>query len=208
MKLHALPPSPNTIKVVALAQYLGQQLEVQPINVQTGAHRTPDFLAKNPNGLTPVLEDGDFCLWESNAILFYLGRKANSPVVPTDLQGQADVWRWLCWGMGHWSGCLRPFLYERIVRVMFRGEQPDENEVKKAEELLKQFAPVLDAHLLGKQFLLGDQVTIADFSLAAPLVYAKACRMPLESYPNILAWYERVAALPGWQKAIPEMAAR
>lgn len=208
MKLHGLPPSPNTIKIVALAHHLGLDLEVVPVDVAAGTHRTPEFLAKNPNGLTPVLDDGDFTLWESNAILFYLAQKAKSSLVPADFKAQADMWRWMSWGQAHWNPTMRTFLYQRIVRPMFRGEQPDMEEIKKGEEEFAPLAGVLDAQLLGRKFLLGDDVSIADFALAVPLVYAKPAGVPIENHTNITGWYERVSALPGWAKAIPAMAAR
>jgi glutathione S-transferase len=208
MKLHCIPPSPNTIKVVALANYLGIELEIVPVDVAVGAHRTPEFLTKNPNGLTPVLEDGDTTLWESNAIMFYLAQKAKSSLVPTDYKEQADMWRWIMWTSAHWNEPCGTFLIQRIVRPMFRGEQPDEQKLQEAEEQFKVVAGVLDAHLNGRKFLLGEQETIADFILAVNLVYTQHAAIPVAPYANIAAWFERVSALKGWQKAVPEMAAR
>ena len=67
MKLHGFPPSPNTCKVLAVAAHLGVPLELEVVDITKGAGRTPEFLKINPNGRTPVLVDGDFTLWESNA---------------------------------------------------------------------------------------------------------------------------------------------
>src|SRR5690606_36198105 len=77
MKLYQFPLSPNSMKVVALAHEVGLSIETRSVNVFQGGARTPEMLEKNPNGKVPILEDGEFVLWESNAMLGYLAAKAD-----------------------------------------------------------------------------------------------------------------------------------
>src|SRR6202012_5995658 len=98
------PFSPNCRKVRAVAYELGIALEHVPVNLVKGEQRAPAFLAKNPNGRVPVLEDGDFVLWESVAILRYFAAKTpGSSLVPSGAREQADMDRWLVWQVAHLS---------------------------------------------------------------------------------------------------------
>jgi glutathione S-transferase len=206
MKLYGIPFSPNTFKVVALINQLGLKVEVIPVDPSTGFLQTAEFLAHNPNGLTPTLVDGDFSLWESNAILFYLANLApESGLYPQDLKAKAAVHRWISWSEGHWGQAIRPYMFERMVKKMFRNEPPDEAAVAKAEPDFKKFAKVLDQYLSKHQYLVGDKLTIADFPVAAPLVYAQAAGLPLAEFPNVAAYAQRVLTTDAWKKAIPQM---
>ena len=202
MKLYTHTPSPNCIKVAAVAYSLGYSLELIEMEPHSGACRTPEFLAKNPNGLLPTLDDGEHTLWESNAILFHLGH--NSPLYPTDPWGQAECWRWMCWGMCHWAPALKPLLYERMVAPMVHHSEPNQTAIAAAEAAFHPLARILEYHLARQDmWMLGEQLSLADFSLGAHLVYHQAAYIPLESYPYVRAWYERLHALPAWQKALP-----
>jgi glutathione S-transferase len=205
MKLYTLPPSPNSYKVVAVIHHLGLQVDIVPVDMAAGANKTPEFLKKNPNGLMPTLEDGDFCLWESDAIMRFLAR--DSDLYPAEAKQRALVEQWLCWNAAHWGPALRPFMYERIMKPMFRGEQPDQAALEAALEPFHQLAAVLDAALAGKSFLLGDSPTIADFALAAPMGWAAPAGFPLEKYTNYQAMYQRVLGMDCFKKAIPPMPA-
>ena len=208
MKLYALPQSPNTIKVQAMINYLGLQVEVVVLDIKSGAHKAPEYLQKNPNALTPVLEDGDFVLWESNAILQYLALKhPEANLLPKDIQGQANVSRWVGWTQAHWGPALRPIMVERLVKPMMRGEQPDEEVVAAAIPELDRFAKVLNDHLANNAYLVSDQLTVADFVVCSTLVYAAVGRFPLENFPNILAYNKRVTDNDAWNRAKPPMPA-
>ena len=208
MKLYALLPSPNTFKVVALAHHLGLDLEVVDVDVASGGNKALDYLAKNPNGLMPTLEDGDFTLWESNAILMYLAqKKPETGLWPADAQGQAKVQQWLNWAAIHFGPAIRPFFFERIVKARFGLGAPDEAELKKATDAFPKVGDVLEAQLKNQPYLLGEQVTIADFALASFAPYAKMAGMPLENYPNIQAYCARVTGTEAWKKALSFMAA-
>src|SRR5574339_543486 len=87
----------NVRKAVLCAQVLGVPFERIDAGLSYGVVNTPDYRAKNPNGLVPLLEDGDFTLWESNAIVRYLCAREASPLYPQDLQRRADAERWMDW---------------------------------------------------------------------------------------------------------------
>lgn len=204
MKLYTHSPSPNCIKVTALAHYLQLPLELVELEPHAGACRSPEFLAKNPNGLLPTLEDDGYCLWESNAILVYLAQKAQAfDLLPTEPRQQAEFWRWMCWGMCHWAPALKPFMFEHIVQPLIHHRPADQEAIARAETAFHPLARILDDHLSGKQYLLGENLGLPDFSLGAYLVYSHLAHVPLEAYGHIAAWYERLAALPAWQKALP-----
>jgi len=203
MRLHVFPPSPRATKVIALAHHLGLDCELRQVHLFKGEQATPEFAALNPNKRMPVLEDDGFVLWESNAILQYLAaKKPASGLWPSDAKGQADVLRWLSWEGAHWLPACAPMAFERVVKKLAGLGDPNLDEVARGETLFYQFAPVLNAHLKGRQWLLGDQLTIADFSVGAPLVMAEAAQYPLAPYPEIARWYRGLAALPAWQQAI------
>ena len=203
MRLHVFPPSPRATKVVALANHLGVDCELCMVDLFKGEQMKTEFTALNPNKRMPVLEDDGFVLWESNAILHYLAsKKPESGLWPADARGQADVIRWLSWEGAHWTPACTPMAYERVVKKLAGLGDPDLEEVAKGEKLFHQFAEVLNAHLKGRKWLLGNDLTIADFSVGAPLVMAEAARYPLASYPEITRWYGALAALPAWKRAV------
>jgi glutathione S-transferase len=206
MKLHCFPPSPNTFKVLAAAKHMGVPLDLEIIDLTKGQQRTDAFLAINPTGRTPVLVDGDLKLWESNAILQYLGSKTKTPLWPDDAKSRADIARWQSWQLAHWQAGVAPMIVERLVKplVLKAGQPPDEAVLAKATEAFHREAPVLDRRLADHPYLVNDTLTLADFSVAAPLIYAQQAQMPLEGYGNIRRWFEKLSELPAWRETLPK----
>lgn len=208
MKLYGFPASPNTWKVRALAAQLKMPLEFELVDLLKGAQQTPAFLALNPTGRTPVLVDGDFKLWESNAILQYLASKNPTPLYPNDAKGRADVSRWQFWDLAHWGAqACQPLTFENLVKKFVNLGAPDQAVVAKATEAFTKEAKMLDAHLARHKYLVNDTMTIADFTVAAPLFHAQGAGIPVAHYANIGAWFGRVSALPCWSETAPQMAA-
>jgi len=172
------------------------------VDLLKGEHHAPDYLKRNPNGKVPTLVDGDFALWESNAIIQYLAAKhAGHGLWPADPRGQADVSRWQCWELAHWGPACSTLVFERFVKQFFGQGDPNPSEVARGEEELHRCAEVLDGHLRRRQWLVGDELTLADVSVGAWLAYSE--HYPVGQYPEIVRWYQRLAALPSWQKALP-----
>src|SRR3954465_14732630 len=104
MKLHYSPFSTNARKPRLAAAILGIDLTLVPIDLGKGEQRRPEFLALNPMGRVPVLEDGGFVLTESNAIMVYLAESTpGQALYPSGLKERTEVNRWLFWAASHWS---------------------------------------------------------------------------------------------------------
>jgi glutathione S-transferase len=208
MKLYGFPPSPNTWKVRAVAAHLGLPLELEFVDLTKGASHTPAYLALNPTGRAPVLVDGDFKLWESNAMMQYLASQKPNALWPDDARARADIARWQSWQLAHWDGegCT-PLILERLVKAFLNMGPPDAAVVANATECFNKEARVLDAHLSKQPYLIGKEPTLADFSVAAPLFYAKEADLPLAPYARIQEWFGRVSALPAWRETAPAPAA-
>jgi glutathione S-transferase len=208
MKLYGFPPSPNTWKVRALAAYLGVPLEFEFIDLTKGAQHAQGYLALNPTGRTPTLVDGDFRLWESNAILQYIAGKTNNAVWPNDAKIRADIAHWQFWQLAHWGAeACQPLTFQRLVKKLMNLGPPDAAAIAKGTEAFNKEAKMLDAHLAKHKYLVGDALTVADFAVAAPLLYAQQAEMPLGPYANVRGWLERVTALPCWRETAPQFPA-
>lgn len=205
MKLYAFPPSPNTWKVRAVAAHLGVPLEMEFVDLFKGASHTPAYLSINPTGRTPSLVDGDLKLGESTAIMQYIASQKPNSLWPDNARVRADIMRWQSWSLAHWSkdGC-EPLLFQQLVKQLVNMGAPDEAIVAKGIECFHKEAKVLDAHLAKQPYLVGKEITLADFSVAAPLFYADRAKIPLTSYAHIKEWFGRVSALACWRETAPQ----
>ena len=160
--------------------------------------RKADYLAINPNGRLPAIDDGGFVLWESLAITLYLAKKhATGRLYPATLEGEAKAWQWSLWavqevdrGVNIWS--------LHAVRL-----PPAERDRERREEALRVLeAPfrVLDGALAGSGYLLGRQFTVADLNVAA--VISRAIDMELASTPHLQAWLRRCLERPAAREAL------
>jgi glutathione S-transferase len=204
MRLYGFPPSPNTWKVRAVAAHIGLPLELEFVDLSKGQQQTPEYLALNPTGRAPVLVDGDFILWESTAIMQYLADRTPNRLWPNDARDRADIMRWQSWQLAHWDkeGC-EPLIIERLVKKFLNLGPPEMAVVAKGMESFNREARVLDAHLAKQSYLVGTEVTLADFSVVAPLFYAKEAELPVAPYQHLQDWFARVSALPAWRDAAP-----
>jgi glutathione S-transferase len=208
MKLIGFPASPNTWKVRAVAAHLGIPLEMEFVDLTKGQSHTPHYLALNPTGRAPVLIDGDFKLWESNAIMQYLASQKPDTLWPDDARARADIARWQSWQLAHWGKeACEPLLIERIVKQILNLGPADEAVCTRALACFARDAAILDAHLARQPYLVDGAVTLADFSLAVLLFYADRAGLPFASYPHIADWFARVAALPCWKETAPQFTA-
>jgi glutathione S-transferase len=208
MKLYGFPPSPNTWKVRAVAAHLGLPLELQLVDLTKGAQRNPDYLALNPTGRAPTLVDGDFVLWESTAIMHYLANQKPNALWPNNPPSRADILRWECWQLAHWGAqACQPLIFQNLVKKILNVGGPDPAAVAAGNECFNREARVLDEHLAKHPYLVGSALTLADFSVAAPLFYAKEAELPVAPYAHLRDWFTRVSALPAWRETAPQFAA-
>ena len=206
IELYAFPPSPRAFKAIAVANHLGIEFTLHRLDLLKGEHKTPEYAALNPNQMMPTLKDGDFVVWESNAIMQYLaGRKPQGGLLPGDERGRLDVTRWQFWDLAHWDPPVETLLLENFVKPNFLGvTERDDAAVATGTERFHRAAAVLDGQLKGKRYVTGETLTLADFALGAPLHYATPGRFPLEPYAEIRRWHAGLMALPAWQKTIAE----
>jgi glutathione S-transferase len=204
MHLYLFPPSSRALGVVALKNHLAIDCELCPIDLGRGDQRAPGYAALNPNRKMPTLVDGDFVLWEANAILFYLASKCpERGLWPADLRGQADVLRWLAWEGAHWDAeSCGMVTFEKNSRLVLGLGPPDPAFIARGEQNFARFAAVLDGHLEGRSWILRERLTIADFSIGALVPTALRVGLPLESFRAITRWYESLSALPAWRDAL------
>jgi glutathione S-transferase len=182
MRLYTFTITPNNRKVEAFVRHFDLDVEVHHVSFKDNETKSPAFLAINPMGKVPALTDGDFNLWESNAILTYLAtRFPQTGALPVDPQGRADVDRWL-----HWQSC-------HLMQAMGALKAADEKDVSAVTPLLK----ILDRQLQGKDYVLG-RLTVVDFAIAAYLMTKLGRQLDYSACPNVAAWVKRMAGLKGF----------
>jgi len=208
IELYVFPASPRSFKVMALANHLGIDHELRPLNAAQGEHKAPPYAAMNPNMRAPTLKDGAFVLWESNAILQYLAaQKPESGLLPRDERARLDVTRWQFWELAHWDPACVIFGFEYVAKPAFGMGPPDMAAIAKATPQFERAAKILDDQLKGRKFVTGDALTLADFSIGAFMAQAERAHYPVAPFAEIKRWYAGLAALPSWQKTLAQVAA-
>jgi glutathione S-transferase len=201
MKLYDFPFSPNCRKVRAVAYELGIALEHVPVDLLRGEQRSPAFLARNPNGRVPVLEDGDLILWESTAILRYLA--AGTALIPSERRVAADVDRWLAWQLAHLQPAMSKVAFERIVKPLTRQGPPDQALIDAGTAEFTAMSAILDGALTGREYVAGP-LSIADFSLAGHYSLASACGLDLSRFAHVESWLARLLARDSMKRALAD----
>ena len=190
--LHGFSLSGHSHRVQLALSLMGLPHTVVQVDLKNGAHKSPEFLRRNPFGQVPVLEDDGTMLFDSNAILIYLATRydADRRWLPRDPKGQADVQAWLSVAAG-----LIAFgpAAARLITV-FGAKYNPEDVIGRAHGLLK----VMDGQLGTRQFLVGNTATLADIAGYSYLSAAPEGNVDLAAYPNVRAWLARVEALPGF----------
>ena len=132
---------------------------------------------------------------------------ARRAVCSPPTRGRLDVTRWQFWDLAHWDPACAVLIFENVVKsVVLKSGEPDPAAIAKGTESFHRVAQVLDGQLKGKQFVTGDTLTVADFSLGAPMNLAEMARLPVEPYREINRWYATLRALPAWQKTLAQCA--
>lgn len=183
----------NVRKVVLCAQLLELPLERIDAGLAFGVVDTDDYRRLNPNRLVPLLQDGDFSLWESNVVVRYLCRRTGSALYPRDLQAQFDAERWMDWQqttLNRAGGAA--FLQWIRTPVDQRNLQAIAQSVAATEPLFQ----MLDDHLARQAFMAGDALTMADIPIACEVHRWWGLPQPRPVWPNLERWYAHWLALP------------
>jgi glutathione S-transferase len=200
MKLYYDPITVNCRKVAAGFDLMSISFEESIVNYLGGGHKAPEYLEINPNGTLPTLVDGDFKLWESNAILQYAAEKTEAfAYYPRDPRIRADIHRWQLWESAHWFPSCYVYLVENVAKPMMNAK-PDRAVLAKEAPNWHRLANVLERRLADQPWICGGSVTLADIAVAAPMHLHPYQKLPLDAYPNIQHWMtEGVEELPCWK---------
>ena len=202
LKIYAFPLSPRSFKVLWAANHLGLDYELKLVDFTKNAQNEPAYLAINPNGRAPAIDDGGYVLWESNAILEYLASlKPDAGPLPQDTRGRLEVSKWLYWESAHWDQACAIFAFERVVKRLFARGPADPAEIAKGEQQFARVGKVLDGVLQKTRYIAGEKLTLADLSIGAAMCIAGDAQFPLEPFRAVQRWQADIASLPSWSKA-------
>lgn len=201
LKIWGRKTSVNVQKVMWAVAELGVAHERIDAGGAFGRTDTPEFLAMNPNKLVPVLDDGGFTLWESNAIVRYAADKfGKGGLSPADLQQRACADQWMEWCSTSLYGDIISTIFWGLIRTPAadRNTEALRVAVKRSGDRLA----LLDAQLAGRAYILGEQLTIADIPVGS-LMY-RYFTLPIErpKLPNVESWYRRLEGRPAYREHV------
>ena len=199
LKIYGVARS-RAFRTLWMAEELGIPYEHVKVDFADGGTRRPDYLAINPNGHVPAIDDNGFRLWESMAINLYLAKKYGScagRLYPQSLEDEARAWQWSFWGMTEVERSALTVLLNRIGPE----DRRDAAAADEAERALATPLRVLDAAVTTTPYLLGQHFTVADLNVASILVWARQARVNLADFPKAEAWLKSCYDRPAAQKA-------
>ncbi|KAF0923451.1 hypothetical protein E2562_006348 [Oryza meyeriana var. granulata] len=209
LKLYGMALSANVVRVATALNEKGLDFDIVPVDLRSAAHKQPDFLALNPFGQIPVLQDGDEVLYESRAINRYIATKykaEGADLLPASAS-PAKLEVWLEVESHHFYPAISELVFQLLIKPLLGGA-PDQAVVDKHAGALAKVLDIYDAHLAGNRYLAGDHFTLADANHMSYLLYLTKTPMAelLMSRPHVKAWWDDISARPAWKKtaaAIP-----
>jgi len=199
MEIFADPITVNCRKTLAGLKMIGTNYTLTKIDYFQGEQKSAEYLKVNPMATLPAMRDGDLTLTESNSILQYAADKSgDTESYPSNLKHRADVNRWLLWECGSWFPSCYLHLVENCVKPLL-GDQTDQSALDAEAERFHKLASILDSRLAGSKYITGDNPTIADVVVAAPMHLHVWCKLPLEPHANIRRWISSIEAQPWWK---------
>jgi glutathione S-transferase len=190
IRLHGIPKSRN-FRCIWAAEEAGLPYEVIPVDFAKGA-KSAEHLKVNPNGKIPAMQDGDLVLFESLAINLHLAGKAGPPLAPTG-DDAARVLQWTLWAATEVEPAAMQWAYNTYIRP---PAERDPGHAAAGKAGLDARLDVLEQHLAGRHFLLGESFTIADCNLAGVLYGAWANGFDLSGHGRVKAWLDRCLTRP------------
>lgn len=198
MRLHGFAMSPNTRRAQLGLEEADVNYELVPVDLMSGAQRSEAYRALNPTARVPALVDGDFILWESNAILEYVAAlKPDKRLGPTNARERGEVSRWMFMNAAHLSPAMA-HIFAHTIRLPEDQRIPKLVENGRAE-LARCLEPFDKRLAIGGEFLL-DRLTIADLSIAPTLAAAALIGLDLSVYPNVVEWHGRLRSRVSWTR--------
>jgi glutathione S-transferase len=204
MKLYYHPVSTTSRPIVLFAAESGINLDLEVVDLFTGAQYKPQYAAINPSSQVPVLDDGDFRLTESSAILKYLADKVGSPAYPKDLRMRARVNERMDWfNSGFYRDFSYGYIYPQIFPFMRRSDDAVQaGTIAYGRERALFWLKVLDSGLIGTQnrFMCGNDISLADYLGSIMILSGEAIGLNLGAYQNISRWLSSMKALKNWAR--------
>ncbi|XP_042505452.1 glutathione S-transferase F13 [Macadamia integrifolia] len=207
LKLYGVPMSTCTSRVLACLHEKCVNFELVPVNLAVGEHKQPPFLAKNPFGVIPVLEDGDLTLFESRAITAYVSKKYKDQgedllrLKGGNFKEEAMVGVWIEVEAQQYSPAITPIISEHFLAPM-RGRTPDQKVIDDGVEKFGKVLDVYEARLSQSKYLAGDFYSLADLHhLSYTHYFMKSpWASMINSRPHVKAWWEDISSRPAFQK--------
>jgi len=182
-------------KVRMCASALDLDYESIPVDLRSGEQRAQAYLAINPFGKVPAIDDDGFFLFESNAIIKYLCRKQVSSLYPDGIESQAKVDSWCDFAASLLSPAYNRVTFNRVLAPR-AGASVDENSLADGLRFIGRYLPVVDDALADNAYIAGSEMTIADIALLATLDPSEACEIELSAYPALYTWRRQLREQP------------
>jgi glutathione S-transferase len=198
LKIYGRKTSSNVQKVLWCCEEIALPFERLDYGGEFGNGRSPEYLALNPNGLVPTIDDGGFILWESNSCVRYLAATyGKGKLWPADPQRAASASRWMDWQLSTVAGPTGT-----LFRALLRKENLPQAEVDAAIKRGGEVWAILDAQLAKAPFVAGDELTVGDIAMGNAIHRWYKFQIPRPDLKNLRAWYERFLARPAYMKHI------
>jgi glutathione S-transferase len=204
MKLYFHPVSTTCRAILLWAADEGVTLDTQLVDLFKGEHKEPAYLAINPCGQVPTLEDGDFRLTESSAILKYLAEKSGSRTYPTELKQRARVNEMMDWFN---TGFYRDFGYglvyaQTLPHCIYSDSAVQSATLARALQSARCWLDILDRNLPGadRKFLCGRDITLADYLGVCIMTVGEVAHLKFDAWPNVTRWINTMKSRPTWAK--------
>ena len=194
----------NPRVAVAVARYLESPVEFVRAS-PTDPAQSETFRSLNPNIRVPVLVEGERTLWETDAIACRLSALAASDFWRTGDDMPAMI-QWISWGAHHLNRAADPLYFERIVRPTFSDKPVAPSELEEGLRNFRHYAAILDLHVRERRWLLGDDISYADFRVATALPFADGAGLPLGEFENVARWHDRLLAIDAWREPFSGLA--
>lgn len=176
---------------------IGKTYNSKPLNFKEKEHKSPAYLKINPNGKVPTLTDGDFVIWESIAINFYLAETYKPELLGLDNKQHGLVQQWSLWSIAE----LQPPIIDAFIQLTFVPEERRDNKsIEKAMAKIPGLLKVLNDALKDQQYLVGDDFTLADLNVASIVFLCSEIKFDLTAYKNIHAWLTQISERSAYKK--------
>ena len=210
MKLYGHPMSTCTRKVLTVLAEKGHKADFNVVDFTKGEHKQAAYLAHQPFGVVPYLDDNGFELYESRAICRYLDETLpGTKLTPANAKDRAVMEQWISVEQSYFSGPAMKVVFQAMFNPMMFGKPTDEAVLKEGRDGVTKAAAIIDKHLAGKEYLAGAQFSIADIVYMPYIEYLFAAKHGdlITDHKNLATWWTRCSERKSWQLATGKAAA-